>query len=177
MAVYRPTYRDPKTGGRKQQKIWWYHFVFAGRRVQESSKSTRKTIAQDAEKKRRLELERAYAGVPVDKPEQRIRTVRAALKEYQTRYAVNHRPKSTAWVKERTSHVDRILGGSLLCDLAQDCITGYMAQRLKEGLGNRTVNMEIDCLARAAGQQWRILWPKLSKRPVNAGTLLTAGPQ
>jgi hypothetical protein len=50
MSVYRPTYRDPKTGKTKQQKVWWYHFTFAGRHVQESSKSTRKTVAVEAER-------------------------------------------------------------------------------------------------------------------------------
>ena len=50
MSVYRPTYRDPKTGNQKQSAIWWYHFTFAGRRIQESSKSTRKTIATEAQK-------------------------------------------------------------------------------------------------------------------------------
>jgi integrase len=163
MSVYRPKYRDPKTGKTKQQKVWWYHFTFAGRHIQESSKSTRKTIATDAEKKRRLELEQAYAGIPTEKPKQRIRTVHVALSEYQTRYGVNHRAKSVAWVKERASHVERILGGLLLPDLTEDCMTGYMAQRLKEGAGNRTINMELECLARAIGQKWHICWPKLKR--------------
>ena len=62
MAVYQPTYTDPKTGERKTQAVWWYEFNFAGRRVRESSKSTRKTIAIQAEENRRKELQRAYAG-------------------------------------------------------------------------------------------------------------------
>lgn len=60
MAVYKPTYRDKATGEVKQQDVWWYNFTFAGRRIQESSKSTRKTVALDAEKRRRQELERAF---------------------------------------------------------------------------------------------------------------------
>src|SRR5260370_25542052 len=66
MAVYRPTYRDPKTGETKQQKVWWYNFTFAGRHIQESSKSTRKTIATEAEKKRRRELEKSFNGSASD---------------------------------------------------------------------------------------------------------------
>ena len=58
MSVYKPTYKDPKTGEVKKQSIWWYHFTFAGQHIQESSKSARKTIATEAEKKRRAELER-----------------------------------------------------------------------------------------------------------------------
>src|SRR6266567_4360243 len=63
MAVYRPSYRDKETGELKESLIWWYNFTFAGRRIQESSKSRRKTVAQDAEKKRRQELERAFNDV------------------------------------------------------------------------------------------------------------------
>ena len=48
MAVYRPKYRDKETGKLKESKI--YNFTFAGRRIQESSKSPRKTVAQNAEK-------------------------------------------------------------------------------------------------------------------------------
>lgn len=33
--------------------VWWYEFWFAGRRVQESSKSTSKTVAKTAEQNRR----------------------------------------------------------------------------------------------------------------------------
>lgn len=68
MSVYRPTYRDEKTGELKGSKIWRYHFNFAGRHIQESSKGTRKTIATEAEKTRRMELERAYAGIPLRNP-------------------------------------------------------------------------------------------------------------
>jgi hypothetical protein len=42
MSVYRPSYTDPKTGEKKQAAVWWYEFLFAGRRIRESSKSTRK---------------------------------------------------------------------------------------------------------------------------------------
>ena len=53
MAVYRPTYTDPKTGKKKQARVWWINFTLGGKRVQESSKSTRKTIAVEYAKQRR----------------------------------------------------------------------------------------------------------------------------
>ena len=33
MSVFRPTFRDPKTGERRQSRIWWYEFWIAGRRI------------------------------------------------------------------------------------------------------------------------------------------------
>jgi hypothetical protein len=38
-------------------KIWWYKFYFAGQFIRESSKSTSKTVAKNAENQRRRELE------------------------------------------------------------------------------------------------------------------------
>jgi hypothetical protein len=74
MSVYKTTYRDQKTGKLKQARVWWYHFSFGGRRIRESSKSTRKTIAQQAEKNRRMELEKGFNEIE-DKRGERIRSI------------------------------------------------------------------------------------------------------
>src|SRR5215469_14266369 len=105
MAVYRPKYRDPKTGKLVESEIWWCNFRFAGKRYRESTLSTRKTVASEYEKKRRLEIERQYAGLPPEQPaKDRIRTVSEVLKAYKSGYKVNHREKSQAWVGERAAH-------------------------------------------------------------------------
>jgi integrase len=59
------------------------------------------------------------------------------------------------------------LGGALLPDLTEDRIRDYMTARLSEKAGNRTINMEVDCLARAIGRQWRELWPKVKRLEEN----------
>ena len=180
MSVYRPTFKDPKTGKLKQSRVWWYSFVFDGARVQKSSKSTRKTIAMKAEEKKRRELEQVYNGLPTSKPQSsgrdRVRTVATALSSYLTAYSVNHRPKATATVKERSQHLVRILGGAMLPDLTQDRMVEYMRQRLEENAGHRTTNMEIEVLARSLDRQWRLLWPKLKRleEPRDTGRALTA---
>ncbi|MCW5976838.1 MAG: site-specific integrase [Bryobacteraceae bacterium] len=168
MAVYRPTYRDATTGERKQSDTWWYDFNYVGRRIRESAKTTRKTIAVEAEKKRRRELERAYAGIPSEKPEERIRTISELLASYRKGYAVNHRDKAALRVKSGSAHVDRILGALLLPDLTQERIIGYMADRQTEGASNRTINIELGVLSRAIGLPWRALWPKVRKLEENS---------
>jgi hypothetical protein len=45
---------------RGQQGFWWYRFRFGGRIVHESAKTTSKTVARDAERARRRELEHKY---------------------------------------------------------------------------------------------------------------------
>jgi hypothetical protein len=50
-----------------------------------------------------------------------------------------------------------------------------MTTRLSENAGNRTINMEVDCLAWAVGRQWRELWPKVKRleRNHDAGRALS----
>ena len=163
MAIYRPKYRDSKTGELVESGVWWYEFTYAGKRYRGSTKETRKTLAGEVEKSERLKIERAYAGLPTEAPTQRIRKVSEALKEYREAYATGHREKSVSWVQERTAHVERLLGDAILPDLTEDRIRGYMTARLAEGVGNRTVNMEVLCLSRAIGHTWRLLWPGVPK--------------
>ena len=40
--------------------VWWYKFRFAGQVIRESSKSESKTVAKDAERARRRELEGSF---------------------------------------------------------------------------------------------------------------------
>ena len=147
----------------KRGGMWWYEFIFAGKRVRESAKTPRKTLAAEAEKSRRLELERAYAGLPAEEVVKRVHAFADLVKAYRKAYAINHRPKSVAWVRDRTAHIERLLGNILLPSLTEDRIREYMRQRIEEGVGNRTINMELLCLSRAIGRTWRELWPKIKK--------------
>jgi len=163
MAVYRPWYQDKKTGERRQSKVWWYDFIVAGRRIRESAKTTRKTLAVAAAEKRRLALERAMAGLPSEQPAERIEDVTSLLDQYEATYGLNHRPKSLLLVRGRAKHLRRLLGGCLLPDLTERRILDYIRQRQAEGASGRTINLEIGTLSRAIGRTWGELWPKLRK--------------
>ena len=39
MAVYKPKYRDPKTGELVEAGIWWYEFSLAGKSIRESAQT------------------------------------------------------------------------------------------------------------------------------------------
>ena len=162
MSVYRPKYRDPKSGELKEATIWWYEFVYDGQRVRESAKTARKTVAAVTEENRRKAMERARAGLPtVETPRDRIRTVRAALAAYRKTYPINHRAKSVEVVEQRSPHIDRLLGSLLMPDLTADKIREYMAARKAEKVSNRTINLELGVLSRAIGQKFGMLWPNL----------------
>jgi hypothetical protein len=106
MSVFKPKHRD-KDGRLVESKVYWYEFIYAGKRVRESAKTTRKTIAVEGEKRRRPELERAYAGLPVEAPATRINTVLDCTKAYRKAYEQGHREKSLTWVAERLPHVEK----------------------------------------------------------------------
>ena len=63
----------------KRGRVWWYEFSFAGRRYRESTKTGKKTIALEAEKARKEQLQGAFNGVPVEK-HNRMEDVAAILK-------------------------------------------------------------------------------------------------
>lgn len=163
MAVYR---RGPK-------KIYYTDFWFAGQRIQESTRSTRVTLAREYEKNRRLALERALSGLPVEQPRERIRTVKGCT----TKYAAerSRRAKTKQWIAERVPHLDRLLGSRLLSDLTEDRIKEYMRTRAAEGAGGRTINMEVSILARAIGAPWKTLWPRVrpNEEPADVGVALS----
>src|ERR1035441_9618017 len=99
MAVYRPKCSDMKTGALVESHVWWCEFSFAGKRYRESTKTTRKTLAGDYEKRRRLELQRQHAtGKRTESPTRMLRTVKDAVKAYCAGYdCPNHRAQSIVW--------------------------------------------------------------------------------
>ena len=163
MAVFQPTYRDPKTGEQLRSKVWWFEFTFAGKRVRKSAQTTRKTLAIEAEKRCRLELERALVGLPVEEPARRIRSISDVMKPYLDTHHLNHRPSATAFARSCGKNVVRLLGGVLLPELTEDRVKAYIADRLKEGAAGRTINAELGELSRAMGRTWRELWPRVKK--------------
>lgn len=149
----------------KRGERYWCDFHYQGRRYNEATGVTRRTLAIDYEKRRRRELEEMHAKGPQAAPKASrwLQTVSAAMKRYQDGYKANHEPKSVAWVAERAAHVTKALGAVTLMDLTEDRILAYIGARRAEGASNRTVNMELECLSRAAGRTWRELWPKVKR--------------
>ena len=84
MAVYRPKRKGAAS------KFYVCEFVLHGKRIQESTGTRSKAVAKEYEKRRRAELERAAAGVPVEHKAHRIRTVIQVVDQYLERYRLNH---------------------------------------------------------------------------------------
>ena len=118
----------------KRGGVYWYEFIFAGKRVRESTKTSRKTVAIEGERQRRLELERTLAGMPVDARHNRVRSVADLIKDYIEGYGVNHRGASVVNVKWALGNVVGRIGNVLLADLSETRIKAYMKARLGDGV-------------------------------------------
>lgn len=157
MSVYRPQRKGDSS------KFYVCEFVYQGKRFQESTGSTSKTVAKEYEKRRKAELERAAAGLPTEQKSMRIRTVSDVTKPYLAGYAVNHRAKSVLFAKGRLAQVVKHLGNVVLSDLTEDRVRAYVRERQVDEVSGRTINMELGELSRAIGHPWSLLWPKVRK--------------
>lgn len=148
----------------KRGGIWYYEFVYSGRRFRGSARTTRKTVALEVEQKRKRDLERQANGLPVEKPNrQPLKTVSDVIKPYLEHYAATRRPASFATAKGALGSVQRRLGAVLVTDLSEAKIRAYMQQRKADGVSGRTINIELAELSPAIGRKWSALWPSVRR--------------
>jgi hypothetical protein len=91
--------------------VWWYEFWFAGRRIQESSKSPSKTIARTAEQNRRRELEEGFNNF-TDIRRERVRIFSDVADEFFNGYRLRL-PNSAVFADYAIHHLKRLLGGRI----------------------------------------------------------------
>jgi integrase len=124
--------------------IWWYSFKFAGRRIHESSKSTSKTVAREAERGRRRQLEESFNQLTK-------RTLPPTFEKAADLWYESAKPH----LAERTKaiyldalrlHLNPALGPLLLCDITAHKIGEYQARRKAAGASARTLNKELQVL-------------------------------
>jgi integrase len=127
-------------------ETWWYSFIFAGQRIQETAKTQSKTVAKDAEKRRRRDLELGFNNIGEDRNE-RVQTVQQAGTAYLEEYKVRS-PRSATFAEYATRHVIEHLGAKMLVDLDCKAVEVYQTARLKEGAAPKTVNEEVGFLLR-----------------------------
>ncbi len=128
----------------KRGGVWWYHFRFGGQHIQESSKSKSKTVARDAERARRRELEESWNQI---RRRQLPPLFSVAAEDWMT--AVKpHLAERTEAIYEVSlrCHLKPALGALLLCDIDADRIASYQAARKSEGASARTLNKELQVL-------------------------------
>ena len=126
----------------KRANTWWYKFWFNGQLIRESSKSDSKTVARDAERARRRELEQAYNRIP---KRERMPLFSNAADVWLASKA-GLAPKSRERYEQCVTHLKADFGRGLVCDVTANDIAEYRRKRLEAGVANRTVNYETGAL-------------------------------
>jgi len=130
MSVYRPA----------GSRVWWYEFQFAGQRIRESTKSRSKTLAIEAERQRRRELETAYNGV---KKRDSAKLFGVAVEEWLALKSVTLAPSSLRIENDNLKHIRPRFDRYLVRDVKASDIAEYQKMRLSEKASDKTINLEV----------------------------------
>ena len=147
----------------KRGNRWWYEFSFAGSRIRESTRTSSKSLARQAELKRKRDLETGAGGLK----RREVRLFRVAAQDWLDlkRHGL---AASTALIHEANlRHVLPYFGGMLTSDIEAKDIARYQQKRLEEKAAGATVNNEIGtvrAVLRRAGH-WAALQPDVRMLP------------
>jgi integrase len=142
----------------KRGDVWWYKFKFQGQVVRESTHSSRRDIARDAERTRRRELELSVNRIERRDP---VPLFRLAAKTWLAEKA-GRATKTISGYTQRIVPLNDAFGDGLVCDIDREDVLAYRADRLKHEKSNRTVNYEVGCL-RGILENYG-LWSKVGRK-------------
>ena len=145
----------------RRGQTWWYKFYFAGRLIRESSKSSSKTVARDAEKQRRRELESGFHNLTQAR-EQRIRSMKEIIDEYLEGYRLRYR--APRFAEYALGHVSRLVGAKLAVDIDVNSVLAYQEERLRESAASKSINEEVRFLLKMLGDPGELIRAQLRKK-------------
>jgi len=155
-----------KCGEQRAGGAWWYRFRFAGLIIHESARTQSKTVAREAERRRRRELEEKYNHIPpprtlpptFEKAQENWLADRKKLVRGEEEVATKGTlaPATLRIDENSLKHLTPVFGKMLLCDITKKTVKDYQEKRLLEGVEGRTVNIEVKTLRqiRRANKYW-----------------------
>jgi integrase len=136
----------------RRGKIYWFHFEFRGRRIQESSGFQNKTAALKVEAKRRTDLLERRVGFTRSKPCPRFDEF---LKQFLEWSKHQHRPKTHGLHEWNCQTLKRFFSGKYLDEITTEMVEDFKTarkqeprQKAKDGrtVKNATVNRALTTL-------------------------------
>lgn len=137
----------------KRGTIYWFEFVFNGRRIQRSTKQRNRQVAIDIESAFRTSLAKGEVGIT--EPKQERRTVSELLAALQAKYELDGKLSS-----QNLSLLNRVrtqFGSMQAAELTAADITRHVKAKIAAGTANATINRTLEVLSRCY---------KLAKLPV-----------
>src|SRR6202046_4838618 len=113
----------------RRGKIYWYHFEFQGRRIQESSGFRNKTAALKVEAKRRTDLLERRAGFTRSKPSPRFEEFSKQFLEWSK---LQHRPKTHELHELNCKTLKRFFRGRYLDEITSEMVEDFKSARKQE---------------------------------------------
>ncbi|MCL5669738.1 MAG: hypothetical protein M1423_00310 [Acidobacteria bacterium] len=111
-----------KNGKERSERIWWYRFRFGGRIIHESSKSTSKEVAREAEKQRRRQLEESWNQVTKRTLPPTFERASAAWIELKRPHLA---PRSVEIEEQNLVHLLPTFGRMLITDITAQDVSRY----------------------------------------------------
>lgn len=126
----------------KRGETYWFKFLFQGQLIRESAKTNSKTVAREAERARRRELELAINRI---QRRERMPLFSIAAHEWlETKAALA--VKTVAAYRQYVKSLTKYFGNRLVCDIGLPEIATLQRERKAAGLSARTINYEIHTL-------------------------------
>jgi integrase len=110
--------------------------------IRESSKSDSKTVAKDAERARRRELEQNWNQIK----RRKLPPLFSVAAEDWLKTRTGIAPSTERSYRLAIAHLKADFGKQLLCDISGQDLAAYQIKRKREEVSNRTVNLEIGVL-------------------------------
>src|SRR5437899_3098810 len=129
----------------KRGRVYWYHFVFNGQHVQESTKQGNPRVARQMEAAHRTSLAKGEVGIRERKPAPTL----AQFCEKRVEPWAKAQP-SWAWYRSGIRPLIEYgaIAGTKLDSITTETVADYVAHRQSRGLEVGTINRELRVLRR-----------------------------
>jgi integrase len=142
----------------KRGGVYWFKFRFENQVIRESARTGSKTVAKEAERARRRQLEMSVNGIV--KRERPLLFAVAAKEWFESKTALT--PLGRAYYRQYLGKLNREFGGRLISDIAENDVVAIQRKRQAEGLSGRQVNCEVATLRAILGHYG--LWAGIAHR-------------
>jgi integrase len=143
----------------KRGRIYWYHFVFNGEHVQESSKQGNPRVARQIEAAHRTRLAKGEVGIQERQKAPRLSEFASRFKDF-TEVRCKARPSTVVFYKNKLA---RLLEFDFIADARLDQIDEALVERFvldrRKQVEPATVNRELATLRRMLrlAQEWKLI--------------------
>jgi integrase len=144
-SIFKPKYRNKKSGELRQSKIYWIKYYRNGRAERENTHSSDYSVAKRLLQSREGDVAR---GIPVSAKLGKVK-IDELTEDVVTNYKINNK-KSLGHVKRRLrKHIIPFFGGRRALTITTADIERFILERQEEGASNAEINRELSIIKRS----------------------------